>query len=306
MRYIAVPILAIVLVSSHAAASDESVAEAFFPESLVQSSAAAGNNVRLWSQTRVTYGSAPYLAVAYSNGISGVVRLLRVTAEGASLVSEHLDLDGAAPRVETVDIDGDNIPEVVASYRTGRRGERTSYLYRWDGSKLSSLWSDRGRDAGFVNATFSDLDGDGILEILEPQSTAGDDAASGSVTSGFDTYKFVNGSLRVETDSAVIYLGMFQRMTGAPKAIAEDFPAPPGPYVVRVINGDQAGKMAVDSAEIRVNGIVVLSPSQFKPGKRVVSVPVTLSSQNSLSVELRSAPKSMLTVAVFSQASSKP
>jgi hypothetical protein len=306
MRYVSASILAIVLVSSPALASDDSVAEMFFPESLIQSGAAAGSNSRLWSSARVTYGSAPYLAVAYSNGISGVTRLLRITADGASLVSEHSDLDGSAPRVEILDIDNDNIPEVVASYRTGRRGERTSYLYRWDGSTLSSLSSEGGRDAGFVNASLLDLDGDGILEVLEPRSTAGDDAVSGSVTSGFDTYKLVSGVLRVQTDSAVVYVGMFQRATGAPKTITEEFDATPGPYVVRVINGDQAGKMTVDSAEIRINDVVVLSPPQFKPSKRVVVMPVTLSSQNSLSVELRSAPKSMLTVTVVRQASEKP
>jgi len=276
-------------------ASDDAVANTFFPPSLVDGDVTAGSNVRLWSTARVTLGSSSYLTVAYSNGISGVVRLLRVNGEAASLVSERAGLDGSAPSLNTVDIDNDHVPEIVASYRTGRRGERTSYIYRWTGSTLEPLAVDaNGGDGGFVNATFADIDGDGKMEVMEPKSTAGDDAVSGTITTGFDTYSLVNGTLH-QTGITAEYVGLFSRGTGAPKTVTDQFSAHPGPCLFRITNGDQSGHM-VDSAEIRLNGLLIFGPSQFKPIARTLSAPVTLSPENTIAVELRSAPKSAITI----------
>lgn len=276
-------------------ASDASLANSFFPQSLADGGVTAGSNVRLWSTARVSLGSSSYLAVAYSNGISGVVRLLRVAGEAASLVSERAGLDGSAPSLSTVDMDSDHVPEIVASYRTGRRGERTSYIYRWTGSALEPLARDaNGGDAGFVNATFADIDGDGKMEVMEPKSTAGDDAASETFTTGFDTYSLVNGMFQ-QTPVAAEYVGFFSRGPAAPKTVTDQFSAHPGAYVLRITNGDQMGN-TVDSAEIRLNGVVIFGPPQFKPVSRTLSAPVTLSEENTIAVELRSAPKSAITI----------
>jgi len=296
MRYGFGCLIALLLLSPPASANDDAWANTFFPQSLVQGSVAAGGNVRLWSTAPVTFGSTPYLAIAYSNGISGVLRILRINGEAASLVSERTDLDGSAPGLETPDIDNDHVPEIVVSFRTGRRGERTSYVYRWNGSAIAPLLvDDSGRDGGFLNSSFLDIDGDGVLEVVEPKSTAGDDEVSGTIGSGFDTYKLINGSLLLQTQITTPYVGLFIRGTGAPKTISEDVTADPGAYVLRISNGDQTGHL-VDSAEIRLNGVVILGPSQFKPTKQTISLPVTLTALNTISVELRSAPKTRMTI----------
>jgi hypothetical protein len=277
-------------------ASDDSWASTFFPESLVQASVVAGSNLRFWSTRTVTFGSSAYLAVAYSNGISGVLRLLRINGEAASLISERANLDGAAPDLEAVDIDNDHVPELVASYQTGRRGERTSYIYRWTGSALAPLANGRlGRDGGFNTVSFADIDGDGVMEVLEPRSTAGDDALSETTSGGFDTYKLVNGTLRLQTNVTLQYVGVFSRSTGTPKVITDEFDAQPGQYLLHITNGDQAGNV-VNSAEIRLNGAVIFGPAQFKPIGRTLSAPVTLAALNTITVELRSAPESTLTI----------
>lgn len=288
-------LLVVLLLSPLAMASDDSLANTFFPQSLIDGGVTAGSNVRLWSTARVTLGSSSYLVVAYSNGISGVVRLLRVNGEAASLVSERAGLDGSAPSLNTVDIDNDHVPEIVASYRTGRRGERTSYIYRWTGSALEPLARGaNGGDGGFVNATFADIDGDGKMEVMEPKSTAGDDAASGTITPGFDTYSLVNGTLQ-QTAVTAEYVGFFSRGTAAPKTVTDQFSAHPGAYVLRITNGDQTGN-TVNSAEIRLNGVVIFGPSQFKPISRTLTAPVTLSAENTIAVELSSAPNSAITI----------
>jgi hypothetical protein len=296
MRYVLGCVLALVGLSSRAMASNDSIANTFYPQSLADAAAAAGSNSRAWSLVAVTLGSSSYLAVAYSNGISGVVRLLRLNGEAGSLVSERSGLAGATPRMEALDLDNDHVPELAASFRTGRRGERTQYLFRWAGAELSPLATDEaGRDAGFTNATFADIDGDGVTEVLEPQSSAGDDAANGGSTGIFDTYKFVNGALRLASDVTPVYAGVFRRSTGAPKSVRDEFESVPGDYVLRAILRDPAGNV-VNSAEVKLNDVVVFASSQFKTATPAISTPVSLRALNVLTVEVRSAPNSVLTI----------
>jgi hypothetical protein len=128
---------------------------------------------------------------------------------------------------------------------------------------------------------------------------------SGTITSGFDTYKWMNGTLVLQTQTTTAYVGLFIRATGAPKTISDDVTADPGAYVLRISNGDQTGHL-VDSAEIRLNGVVILGPSQFKPTRQTISVPVTLAASNTLTVELRSAPKSQLTITLSRSTATTP
>jgi hypothetical protein len=302
MRYLLGGVLALVGLSSEAMASNDSIANTFYPQSLAEAGAAGGSNLRAWSLVAVTLGSSSYLAVAYSNGISGVVRLLRLNGDAASLVSERSGLAGDTPRMEALDMDNDHVPELAASYRTGRRGERTQYLFRWTGAALSPLATDdAGRDAGFTNATFADVDGDGVTEVLEPQSSAGDDAATGTSSGGFDTYRFVNGALRLASDVTPVYAGVFRSSTGAPKSVRDEFESVPGDYVLRAILRDPAGNI-VNSAEVKLNDVVVFARSQFKAATPVISAPVSLRAFNVLTVEVRSAPSSVLTIVALQRA----
>ena len=281
-----------------ARASDETIASSFYPQSLMDQTSASGAGVRSWATVRV----APFsLVIAYSNGVSGVVRLVHTDGNSASLVSERTGIDGAAPAITALDLTNDQVPEVLASYRTGRRGERTTYIYGWTSTALTPLLTDdNGHDAGVVNASFLDVDGDGTLEIVEPRSSAGDDAVSGQPDNTFDVYKYANGHFTT-SPGTLSYAGVFQRATGAPKAREEQFTATAGSYMFRIINGDANGNR-VDSAEVRLNGAVIFGPSQFKNGIKVLSAPVTLASTNTISVEVRSAPKSILTVTIAAAA----
>lgn len=87
----------------------------------------------------------------------------------------------------------------------------------------------------------------------------------------------------------------YQRGTGQPVTETTTFTVkdPTAPYVIRIYNGGKNSEFArVSSATVRLNGLIVVSPSAFNQNIAFIEKPVTPSSSNTLSVELRSAPGS--------------
>jgi hypothetical protein len=141
------------------------------------------------------------------------------------------------------------------------------------------------------NVAFADLDGDGVLEVLDYTR-----APSGS---RYTTYHLENGKLIV-TPSNVAFFDRFERPaseassnpqgqpSGKPVVEARRFSATPGSnYELRIVNGDQSKKSIVTAGEIRLNAVTIVSSADFKKTQRSLSFPVKLIEDNSLTVELR-------------------
>jgi len=91
----------------------------------------------------------------------------------------------------------------------------------------------------------------------------------------------------------------FTRSTGKPVIVTEAFSAPSttAHYRLIVLNGEN-GKNRVSSATIKINGIEILRESDFNQQIDRIERSVSLLLSNSISVQLKSAPGSFITIAI--------
>lgn len=83
-----------------------------------------------------------------------------------------------------------------------------------------------------------------------------------------------------------------------------------GSFVLTVYNGGLQDHAAlgeyVSSSTIKLNGVAVVGPENFNQNTDVVSVPVSLSSVNELSMELRGKPGGAVTVEITGEVNTAP
>jgi hypothetical protein len=287
------PWLALQLCAGGAAAqTDSQIVQRLFPQRLIDESERdyrAGGPLPYRTFSFVVADldndGSPYIVAAFSNGLSGVVRVLRRVNGTARVVAEP-DLPllgGIFPDVRLVDIERDGRPEVAVSYSSAR-GPPADWLFRWDGAKLDTFGPTTRDESGNVdtplsNADYADIDGDGILEIILP--TAAD---SGDRT--WLVYR-LEGSAFVSATS-LCYLGDFYFPAATPGLAADSFAvASPGPgFVLTVVNGDRDGGNRVRGATVRLNGRTVVTPNDLGAGVRAVVRSVSLSAENRIAVTL--------------------
>ena len=91
----------------------------------------------------------------------------------------------------------------------------------------------------------------------------------------------------------------FVRSTGKPIIVTENFSAPSTTtYNLIVFNGEK-GKNRVSSATVKINGIEILRESDFNQQVDRIERSVSLLLSNNISVELKSAPGSFITVSIL-------
>jgi len=271
-----------------AAQTDSQVVEAFFPQRLLEESRRdyqQGGPLPFRTSAFVVTdfdNTGSFIIAAYSNGFSGVIRVLKRVHGTASLVDEPdlAALGGVFPKVQLLDFDGDGRFEVVVSY-TSARGPTADWVLRWDGTKLR-LFGPAGRDALGVtdtplsNADFLDIDGDGILEILNP-------AGADSGARAWQVYRLADRTY--VASASLYYVGYFY----PPPAVATDSfaVASPGPgFLLTVINGDRDGGNRVRAGTIRLNGRAVVTPEDLDQRVRTVLRRVSASGVNQIAVTL--------------------
>lgn len=100
-----------------------------------------------------------------------------------------------------------------------------------------------------------------------------------------------------------IIFGTFFRHTSAPTLESARFRVDLTEisYLLKIVNYDSRGRNKVSSAEIQLNGVVVVGPERFNQQVREISVPVKLDKSNVLGVELRGAPGGQITLTVEPQ-----
>jgi len=93
----------------------------------------------------------------------------------------------------------------------------------------------------------------------------------------------------------------YTRATGKPAPISRSFGVrnPTTEYTLRIFNGGKTGQFArSSSAVVTLNGVDVARPSDFNQHASLIERRVTLAAQNTIVVELRSAPGSGVTVEI--------
>ena len=253
-------------------------------------------------------GVAEFIVAAYTNGFSGAVRVLRKRNNSVFLVAEP-DLPllgGVFPKLELVDMDNDGRPEVIASFSSAR-GAAADWIFKWNLTTLDLIGPSSVDEEGNLSSVLSeadlvDLDGDGILEIVNPPQLGPlpRDEEELSI-GGFEVFSLSEG--RYTFLRSLDFFGTFIRNIKAPIVVTRNFPVTQSElaYSLRVINGDPDGGNRVSSAEIRLNGFVEVSPDRFNQQVSEIVVPVVLRASNTVSVELRGKPGGKIIVTVDSQ-----
>ena len=297
-----ISLLLIAFTTSLFAQTDDQIAMQFYPKALDENFLATHNPektvVRLVTTLRVDLegsGQDKFIAAAFTNGMAGILRIIKTSGPTPVLVAESTDqtMGGGGPAsLYAADIDNDGIPEIVVEFK------RASWIYRYQNGQISLYGPTRrgplGLTSGLGWTTCIDIDGDGILEILEYPTPDGYGAP-------YIVYKLNPDGTFTQTSTKVFFVDWFEPHEDKPVVQDRYFPATPGKsYTLRVINGDQRKNGYVTAAEIRLNGATVFGLDDFKNAQRIMAIPVGLLKNNHLRVELRSAPAwSMFTVVIL-------
>ena len=98
--------------------------------------------------------------------------------------------------------------------------------------------------------------------------------------------------------NALLFEETFVRGKGKPKTEQRNFTALAGESSLIIHNGDANGKNRASSAVIILNGTQVVGPNEFNQSVGLIEKSVVLNQNNTLEVELRSAPGSSINVQI--------
>lgn len=280
----------------------DSVVGSFYPDRLAQLTTREGTlplRYQAFEETSFGEPGQSYVVATYTNGGYGAVRVLKKVQDGWVLAAEpaFVGFFGTYPRVELRDVTGDGIPEVVASFDNTRGDE--AWIFQWRGSSLTLISPyteiNDTRYTKLTDVEFLDVDGDGLVELIDKKvDGTGDDA------SDVDTlYKWVDGHLVAA--GSIVYRGIFNRAKNVPETETEEFDVAAGAtrYQLTVVNGGLRGAgHRTSSAEITLNGVTVVAPSQFNQQSAVIVSPVTLQSENHITARVAGEPGGQIAIVI--------
>ncbi len=302
-------------------ASQRALVEQFFPQRLSARDAEARAKYGGPSSRQSAFvaadldrtGKPQYLVAAYTADEMAAIRVLKVTDNSAALVDEPnlCPFGGRDPEVSLINLDRSGNPAVLVSLLAGNRGEEMQWVFKWDGSALKSIGpgkDDQGLSCtDLFDADFVDLDGDGILEIVNSQGTSRWEIEAGAPET-YEVYKLIEGAYKLS--------GMFEYFGGFPVPIAPPPPqfrtkrfvasAPGSPYIMTIANGNGRDEPPVQSAQILLNGEAVTTPGQISQTVRSLKIPVTVKAKNTVVVNVSGPQGSALNIGIGPAALPKP
>jgi len=249
-------------------------------------------------------GHADFIVAAYSDPHGDSADILVLKKSSGALISE-LDLCGTGirPRLSPIDLDRSGSPEILVEFGdTGARGGSIGWVFKWNGSSLvplSPTESENGKPCTKLDESdFVDLDGDGILEIVDRIDVDYRNDANGTPNT-YDVYKLVNGAYKL-SGSFEYYSGFWPGGFRPMRGRSETFTAsnPKEPYVVIIANGDGRDRKSVQSADIPLNGEPVTTPGQITQSVRSLKIPVTVKAKNTVDVKVTGPKGSVLIVGI--------
>jgi len=301
------------LAQEPASLTTEEIVEQFFPQRLIDDSEKrvkrGGPSPFRTSTFRLAdldgIGSQNYIVAAYTNGFSAAVRVLKLENGTATLVTEpNLRLlGGIYPALELVDIESDGRPEVVAFFSGS--GRTNDWVFKWTGTELRLIGPASIDEYGdvytvLVNSGFIDVEGDGVLEIITPPTHRPFPPALRD-TIKIDTYKIYSfDGQTYQLTKSLNYFDTFSRRTETPVVSTRGFDVQDqgDDFIFTVINGKPDGKDRVNSAVIRLNGVLIVGPSDLNEEVGQIVRKVSVLQDNVVEVELKGEPEGQVTITV--------
>ncbi len=244
----------------------------------------------------------------YTDTFDAEVRVLQRGASAFQLAAESTGMFhfGQSCEVALVDVNGDGVNEAHVSF-TSRRSN-TDWIYGWDGQRLFNVTpvSSPNAPSGIletrlINASFVDLNGDGLLEAY----SFSEPPVDGSAPDTSEVSHLSSG--RYVFDRAVVAVLEFARASGSPSTAEMTVLLPTGvqgPFTLKILNGGRgatgSGRLenAVESGRVWLNGQQIAAPNDFGNHVAVSQRTVTLQAENELKVRLAGAPGGRITVVI--------
>jgi hypothetical protein len=130
-------------------------------------------------------------------------------------------------------------------------------------------------------------------------------AADGSnPTAPITLYRLSNGKF-MPTAAPILFEDSITQDSSAEQKIDLTFPKPvvPGPYILKIANGDRSGRNRFSSGTVSLNSYIVVTPSTLSAATDIASIPVSLKDENSIEFELLGPVGAVLSVLVQGQPS---
>lgn len=108
----------------------------------------------------------------------------------------------------------------------------------------------------------------------------------------------ISDSAAATVDVVLLQNATCVRTTAAPNTCTFTFPGVLGEGVLHITSGDATGGHRVSAAVIRLNGVLVVGPESFSQQIGTITQPLTIGATNTLTVEMRGAPGSRLSLQV--------
>lgn len=279
--------------------TDQEIVDSFFPKPMTRGVHRDHMHAK-WSRASL-HGAAgeESIVAVYTNGNLAAVSVIDAQ-EGIAprVVStfESREMTGLAARLELLDLDDDGFPEIGALLAAAGGNSRT-WLFKWTDGALRPIGPTVGGHLGsrvtlLGDPLFLDVDGDGSREAVNfpDESDAGGAAA---------VYRLRDGSF-VPAGFEVVFYGVVVER-GHPGEVEEvsflieDVRAD---YVLTLVNGDEHGRSAVGAAGLTIDGKRVAMQEHGDGSASSSSVPMRLEASNRVTVSLRGAPGSHVSLFV--------
>jgi hypothetical protein len=252
---------------------------------------------------RATFAGKDYVVAAYSSGPPiGVAAVELLEPAGNDVIMRQLVRDqqlGHDPDLELIDVDGDHQPEVMLTLTMGPRGGVEWWVYRCENGQLRAINPvDKHGVSLLANAEFLDLDGRGKVDIVDRINKGNRDEPVWRL----EHYVLENGKY-VKRAEPLDYMETFARHSGAPITETNTFSIPSNalgkPYRLTIINGESTSDAWRASAgTVTLNGVKIAVPSDFKQSRGTWVLPVSLQTENTITVRLEGEPNTGITIAI--------
>lgn len=255
--------------------------------------------------TAVAADGAPEQIVAgYTDGLRAILRILKRDASGAYSIAydspPDLKMMGWFCKIDSADLDGDSIPEILFSGIQAKGHEL--WVFRSTSDGLENLTPLEGRSRSWSSSLSSaypvDLNHDGTLQVLT--ATGAEIEPGGRIRVAATLYRM--SRTRLVSAADLLLVDTFRSTDPAflGRASFNQVVGKTGPYVLRLINGVRGGKKRATGVNIKINGIDL--PGATALNEKVefldISLPPTLGDSNTLQVIVAGPPDAEVTVVI--------